>query len=133
MNAGDAGGRKQMGKAAFPGCRTERNSVDQKLVARSTEEHAAVAVFRQCAAEFAPSGLKLRGRAGVAELIQPREFQQDVETAHEGARGLCLGVGAHLPRSGIDEAIPSRFRVEREGRRTLRSALSSSLLIPRPQ
>ena len=91
MNAGDAGRNQQRREAALARCRSQRDAIQQNLGARCSQQHAASTAFIERAAQFLPGGLKLRGRAHVAELVQAREFQQDVQAAYEcPCRSSCI-------------------------------------------
>src|SRR6266849_3762537 len=79
---------------------TERYAVEQNLSPRRAEQNAAPAAFVQSAAQFLPGGLELRSGAHVPELIQAREFQQNIEAAYECPRGTpCIGGHRLTPRT----------------------------------
>jgi CAAX protease family protein len=51
-----------------------------------SQQQASSALSVQHGTQFVPRNFKLRGGARVAELIQPRELQQNIQAADEGAR-----------------------------------------------
>jgi len=75
-----------------------------ELVAVRSQQQASSALSVQHGTQFVPRNFKLRGGACVAELIQPRELQQDIQAADEGAR--CGGFSV---RGHASLAIPSGF------------------------
>ena len=50
------------------------------------EQQAACALALQDRAQLIPGDLKLRRGSRVAKLVEPREFQQDIEAADKCAR-----------------------------------------------
>jgi len=75
-----------------------------KLVAVRSQQQASAALSVEHGAQFIPRNFKLCGGARVAELIQPRELQQNIQAADEGARCGSFSVRGHASL-----AIPSRF------------------------
>jgi hypothetical protein len=107
VDAGDSGGGEQLRETSFAGRRPQRHAIEQDLIARSAEKHAAPPAILQRLAQFLPCGFKLLRRFHVAELVQPRKFQQNVEAADKGSRP-ALRVRTHARRTGIP-AFPSIF------------------------
>jgi hypothetical protein len=84
-------------KAAFAGCRSERNAVEQDLAAGRSKQKPVFILF-QGGAQLPPGNIKLRRRSRMAELIEPCELQQDVEAADKGACRAGFGVYDHRPQ-----------------------------------
>src|SRR5262249_11831237 len=102
VNASDSRSRKKLREATFRSGCAERNSIEQNLLTGRAEEKSTVAAFVERFAQLFPGRFKLRSSTHVAELVQPCEFQQDVEAADELPRSRSR-VGAHSVRR---EAIP---------------------------
>src|SRR5258708_14814906 len=83
MKTRATGRRKQLCETALRACCAQRNPIQQDLHARRAEQQSRFAALIQRRAQFFPGGLKLRSSAHVAKFVQPRELQQDVQTAHE--------------------------------------------------
>jgi len=75
-----------MRKAFFTRRRSHRHAVEQNLVSRSAQQHAAPAAILQRLAQLPPRRFKLRRGLRMAKLIQPREFQQNVQAADKCPR-----------------------------------------------
>jgi hypothetical protein len=86
VNAGDSRRGQQLRETSFARRRSQRHSVQQDLVSRSSQQHACFAAFQQRRVQFLPRSFELRGRAHVSELVQTCEFQQNVQTANKRPR-----------------------------------------------
>jgi hypothetical protein len=92
LNAGEAGGRKQLGKAALGGGRINGHAIEQELRAGGAQQQAGFVRDRNRRVQFVPGGIELLGRARMVEAVEPRVFEQNVKAAYEGARGCLFGV-----------------------------------------
>jgi hypothetical protein len=91
VNAGDPRGGQQMREALLSCGRPHGNAVEQDLVSGRAQQHAAPAAVLQRLPQFLPSRVKLRRGLGMTKLIQPRELQENVQTADKRTRsGLCF-------------------------------------------
>ena len=91
VNTGDPGGCQQLRKTAFARCGAKRYTVQQNLVAGSSQQQSGVPTFIQGLSQFLPGGLKLSCSPHVSKLIQARELQQNVQASNEPAcRGSSL-------------------------------------------
>src|SRR6266850_1331355 len=97
MNAGDPGSNQQVREAAFARGRSQRHAIQKNLRSRSAEQHAAPAAVIQRPAQLLPRRLKLLRRFRVPKLVQPREFQQNVEAADKRPRPASY-LGTHNNR-----------------------------------
>jgi hypothetical protein len=91
VNARNAGRRQKLSKTALRGGCAQRNTVQENLRSRCSQKQSTFAAFVQCGVQFFPGSLELRSGAHVAEFIQPRKFQKNIEAAHKLARsGSCI-------------------------------------------
>jgi hypothetical protein len=90
MNAGDTGSDQKLREASFAGCGAQRHAVQQNLRSGRAEQHAASAAVLQRVAQLFPRRFKLLRRLRVPELVQPREFQQNVQAADKRPRPASL-------------------------------------------
>jgi hypothetical protein len=88
----------------------QRHAVQVELVAVRSEQQAASALSLQDGAQFIPCDFELRRRARMAELIQPRELQQNIQAADEGARCGGFSVRGHAFLAVLSEFLPVRLR-----------------------
>src|SRR5713226_4955857 len=79
VDAGDTRSNQQLREAAFASRGTQGHTVEQNLVSRSAKEDAAPSALLKRTAQLFPRGLELGRRASVAKLIEPREFQQNIQ------------------------------------------------------
>lgn len=100
VDAGDSGGSQQLCETAFAGGRSQRHAIEKNLSPGSAQQHPASAAVFQCLAQFLPCGFKLLRRFHVAKLVEPREFQQNVQAADKRPRS-ALYVRTHALRPGI--------------------------------
>jgi hypothetical protein len=86
-----------MCEAFFSRRRSHRNAIEQNLVPRSAQKHAAPAAVLQRLPQLLPRRLKLRRGLGVAELVQPRKLQQNIQAANKRPRAaaLCFRIHDH--------------------------------------
>jgi hypothetical protein len=92
VNAGDAGRSQQLRKAAFARCGAQRHAIQQNLRAGRAKQHTASAAFIQRTAQLFPCGFKLRSGTHVAELVEARELEQNIQAAYERpCRSSCVG------------------------------------------
>ena len=89
LNAGEACGGKQLGKAALGGSSFDGHAVEQKLRAGGAQQQAGFIGDGNRLVQFVPGGLELLGRARMVKAVEPRILEQNVEAADKGARG-CL-------------------------------------------
>src|SRR5690242_4011993 len=94
MNARNAGSRQKLGETSFCCGRAEGHAIEQDLCAGSAEKEAAVPALFKSLVKFLPGCFKLSSGPHVTEFVQPRELQQDVQTADELPRS-CSGIAAH--------------------------------------
>jgi hypothetical protein len=113
LNAGEAGGRKQLGKAAFGGRRINGHAVEQKLRAGGAQQQAGFIGYGNRRVQFIPGGVELLGRARMIKAIEPRIFKQDIEAADEGARGCLFGVDRIHRVAGAISPRPSSLTLVR--------------------
>jgi hypothetical protein len=93
LNAGEAGGRKQLSKAALGGSRFDGHAVEQELRTGGAQQQAGFIGYGNRRVQFIPGGIELLGRTGMVKAVEPRIFEQNVEAADEGARGGLFDVG----------------------------------------
>ena len=96
VNARDPRRSQQLRKASFSRRRAHRHAVEQNLVSRSAQQHAASGTVLQRLPQLLPRRIKLRGRLGVAKLVQPRKLQQNVQAANKRPRS-ALYFRTHAP------------------------------------
>jgi hypothetical protein len=94
VDAGDSRSREKLSKTALRGGSAQRDAVKQDLRARGTQEKTTLAALVESRTQFFPRSLKLRSRAHVAEFVQPRELQKNIQAAHELARSRS-GIAWH--------------------------------------
>jgi hypothetical protein len=94
MDAGDTGRDQELRKTLFTGGGAKGHTIEENLIAGSSEEKTAAAAFIQRGAQLFPGGFKLRGGAHMPELIEAGEFQQNVEAANESPRA-AVSFNAH--------------------------------------
>jgi len=116
MNARDSRSGQQLREASFSRRRAHRHAVQQNLVSRSAQQHAAPAAVLQRLPQLSPRRVKLRRGLRVAKLVQPRKFQQNVQAANKRPRpGLCLrthlssGLLLPLPLSLLSASVMGQF------------------------
>ena len=85
VNARDARRGKHSREAFLRRRGFEGRAVEQQLIARNGQQQARFVVRAESGAQFRPGGFVLLGRARMAEVIHPRELQQNIQAAHEGA------------------------------------------------
>ena len=95
MNAGDTRSNEQLCKATLRSRCAQWNAIEQNLVAGCTKEQARVAAFIKRKAQFLPRRFKLTHGAHMAEFVQPRKLEQDVQAAYERAGGRRSSVATH--------------------------------------
>jgi hypothetical protein len=81
-----------------------------QLVPVCAQQQAASALSLQHRSQFIPRDFELRRRPCVPEFIQPRELQQNIQAAHEGARRRGFGIRAHASLVVPSKRIPVRLR-----------------------
>src|SRR2546426_200064 len=81
VNAGDPRRSQKLREASFSRRRTQRHAIQQDLRSRSAQQHTAAAAVIQRPAQFFPRSFELLRRLRVAELVQPRELQKNVQAA----------------------------------------------------
>jgi len=86
VNAGDPRRSQKLREASFSRRRTQRHAIQQDLRSRSAQQHTAAAAVIQRPAQFFPRGFELLRRLRVAELVQPRELQKNVQAADKRPR-----------------------------------------------
>jgi len=74
VNAGDAGAGEQLREAFFRRCGSQRHAVQENLATGRAQEQARVAAVVERRAQLLPRSFKLRHRAHVSKLVQPREL-----------------------------------------------------------
>ena len=92
LNAGEACGRKQLGKAALGGGSINGHAIEQKLRAGGAQQQAGFIGDGNRLVQFVPCGIELLGCARMIKAVEPRIFEQNVEAAYEGARGCLFGI-----------------------------------------
>jgi hypothetical protein len=97
VNAGNSGGDQELSEAAFTAGRTKRHAIEKDLGTGSAEENTATTAFIEGSAELFPRRFELGSGSHVSELIQTREFQQNVEAADKRPRA-ATGFNAHTYR-----------------------------------
>src|SRR2546425_1017373 len=86
VNASDPRRSQKLREASFSRRRTQRHTIQQDLRSRSAQQHTAAAAVIQRPAQFFPRGFELLRRLHVAELVQPRELQKNVQAADKRPR-----------------------------------------------
>jgi len=81
-----------------------------ELVAVRAQQQASPALSVEDGAQFIPCDFELRRGARVAEFVQPREFQQNIHTADEGARCGGFSVRGHASLAIPSGVLPVRLR-----------------------
>jgi hypothetical protein len=74
MNAGDAGSDQELRETFLARRSAQRHAVQQNLIAGGAKQKSAAAALVESAAQFFPSGLKLRRGSHVTKFIKTREF-----------------------------------------------------------
>jgi hypothetical protein len=102
VNAGDAGHREHAREAFLRRGRIQGRAIEKKLVSGHCQQHAGFVVRAEGDAQFSPRGVVLLHCARMAEVVHPRELEQNVQAAHERASCClaCIVVG-HVPRGVI--------------------------------
>jgi hypothetical protein len=92
LNAGEARGREQLGKAALGGRSINGHAIEQKLRAGGAQQQAGFIGDGNRLVQFVPRGIELLGCARMVKTVEPRIFEQNVEAAYEGPRGCLFGI-----------------------------------------
>jgi hypothetical protein len=79
-------------KAALGGSRFNGHAIEQKLRAGGAQQQSGFIGNGNRRVQFAPRSVELLGRTCMVKAIEPRIFEQNVETAYEGARGRLFVV-----------------------------------------
>ena len=96
VDAGEAGGGEQLGKAAVRGALLQRHTIQQNLAAGNSQEQAGFAGVLHGGAQLIPGSLQQDGGALVLRSIQAYSFQEDVETAGETSSCNEIGCVFHV-------------------------------------
>jgi hypothetical protein len=95
VNACDSRGSQQYRETFFRRRCSQRHSVQQDLIAGSSQQQPRIPAFIQRRAQFFPRRFKLRHRPHVPEFIQPGKLQQNVQAANK--RAGCLScISSHF-------------------------------------
>ena len=109
-DAGDSRAGNQPRKTLFRRRGFQRYAVQVELVAVRSQQQASSTLSVQHGTQFVPRNFKLRRGARVAELIQPRELQQNIQAADKGPRCGGFSVRGHAPLAILSEILPVRLR-----------------------
>src|SRR5205814_8799379 len=89
-NARDSRYSKELRKTSFACGRSKRDSIQQDLCSRRSQQHTAAAAVFQRIAQLLPGRFKLLPPFRVPKLVQTREFQQNVQAADKRPRPASL-------------------------------------------
>ena len=87
MNAGKPGRGQQISETALRLAGLERNSIEQQLVLRNSEQKRSIPLFGKALLQFVPGDLELALGPLVLKTVQSDVLHQDVQTVNEGAGG----------------------------------------------
>ncbi|PYT89047.1 MAG: hypothetical protein DMG36_23105 [Acidobacteria bacterium] len=93
-----------MRETPFSRRRSHRHAVEQNLISRSAQQHAASAAILKRLAQLPPRRFKLRRGLRMAKLIEPRKLQQNVQAADECPRPAWY-FRTHAGRPGISPLL----------------------------
>src|SRR5579884_925949 len=105
LNACQARCGEQLGKLFFRRRAFERNSIQQELRARRSEQESCVRSLQNGGLQLLPGSLKLLHSATVLVAVEAGELQQNIEAAHERAARRRLWIRPH--------PAPAASRMER--------------------
>src|SRR5262249_4498809 len=94
VDACDTRSGQQLSKTFFGSGSSKRYTIQQNLLPRGSQQQSCFAALVERGAQLFPGNLKLRTGANVAELVEPRVFQQNVQAADKLARSRS-GIRAH--------------------------------------
>jgi hypothetical protein len=97
LNAGKAGGGKQLRKLFLSRSAFQRNAIQQQLGTGGAEHQPVVRSRGNRLSQFAPCDIQLFDGTGVLETVQTGKLQEYVEASYEGPSRSRLGVCYHSP------------------------------------
>jgi hypothetical protein len=86
VDAGNSCAGQQLRKTFFTGGCAKWHAIQQDLVSRGSKQEAAAAALIERTSELFPRSVKLRRGSHMAKLVEPCEFQQNVEAADKCPR-----------------------------------------------